>query len=373
MPPVNWNFLLDNLEDRKCILCLGPDIFNEPQQPRFEQRLAAFLRQHAEDLRVSVYDNGWFHYRKGHNKSSVWKKLDEFFKTPHPQATAIVEQLAGLPFEVVISFSPDYLVRNIMAAQRPGIQFRSFVRNLPCKDVAPPTIDNPLVFNMLGELSNGNSLVLTYQDAFGYFKSVFDEQSIPIELQEKISDAQHFIFLGMPFDRWYTHLFMSVINTYVDVSKEKEQSIHRVAANPFLDTSDMEHSAEQYALTYVPNGITDFVAELHRRCAEKGFLIGNAALVKPLSIFDQWHHDIRTGDPNRLLKVLDDLAEYIVEHRNQPDSVNAVTLLTGQYNRFLSEKRRGRFETRKAEAAAEAQIVDGVLSLISGLEFNKRG
>ena len=373
MSKINWNFLLDNLEDRQCILCVGPDILTEPNTPRFEQKLAGFLRKHEEDLNIRVYDNGWFHYLPGHNKSSVWKKLDEFYKQPNPEADAILTQLAALPFEAVISFAPDYRLWDIFKTNRPDAEFKAFQKNSPC--VANlPSVEKPLIFNLLGELEKGNSLVLTYNDFYAYLKSVFDENSIPQQLAEKINNAQHFIFLGLPFDRWYTHLFMNILNEYVDVKKETVHSIHRVAANSFLEQNEMKGASEQHALTFVDDNIPDFVTQLYQKCEEKGWLVGKVVepivefvepVVKVESLFEVWRRHIKTGETDKIGNVLDEMADYT---EGEEKEHNAVIVFTGQYNRFLSDKNRHKFETIRAETVAETAIINGILGTISSLE-----
>ena len=96
MTTINWQFLLDNIENKQCILCLGPDFFTESgsEKRRYEQELSDFLRRHEKELRIRVYDNGWFHYLPGHNKLSVWKKLEEFYKQNNAEAAAILEKIA---------------------------------------------------------------------------------------------------------------------------------------------------------------------------------------------------------------------------------------------------------------------------------------
>lgn len=364
MSTINWQFLLDNLEERQCILCVGPDIYAQMGMPRFEHQLADFLRLHEKDMNIRVYDNGWFHYLQGHNKSSVWKKLEEFYRQPNPKADALMEKLACLPFESVISFLPDYRLKEVFEKKRPDTQFKSFQKNVPCV-AETPTVEKPLIFNFLGELKKGNSLVLTYNDFYAYLDYVFKEVGIPKELAEKISDAQHFIFLGMPFDRWYTHMFMNIINSYVDIRKEKDHTIHRIAANTFLEPNDMERASEQHALTFVNDDIVDFVNELHQRCTEKNLLVGTAMPLQAVSVFDTWRRAIKTGDNDKILDVLQEMSDYA---QGSDNDLNSVTILTGQYNTFLSNKRRGKFETQRAESAAETVIVDGILGTISTFE-----
>lgn len=367
---INWNFLLDNLEDGRCILCVGPDIFTEPGSPRFEQRLAEFLRNHADELRITVYENGWFHYRKGTNKSTVRKKLNEFFEaSSNPYAVRILEDLSHLPFEVVISFSPDYLVKKSFSKIRPKTQFRSFLRDKPCEFVIAPTVDSPLIFNMLGELSQGDTLVLTYQDTFNYLESFFTGKRLPDQLEERMKEAEHFLFLGMPFDRWYTHLFMSIINSYVDQRKDKDESVHRLAANPFLSTYDINLSSEQYALTFIQEDIGAFAKELRQKCSEKNLLVQGMRM--PSNEFEVWRDGIHSGDTESVKTILDAMLETC--QRDYPRKKNEASLLKNRYHSFLTELAKGGFETHKAQRSAESQIISSILHLISELESEIKG
>lgn len=366
MPKINWQFLLDNLEDRQCILCIGPDIYAHSGAPRFETQLATFLRSHEKGLNIRVYDNGWFHYLPGHNKSSVWKRLGEFYKRPNDRVDALLEKLSCLPFEAIVSFSPDYRVSDIFTKNRPNTEFKAFEKNVPCDNTSVPSIDKPLVFNIMGELKRGNSLVLTYKDYYEYLKYIFDEKGIPDKLIEKIADAKHFIFLGLPFDKWYTHLFMNLINDYGNQTKDKDHSVHRIAANPFLEASDMEQASEQHALTFVDDKITDFVNELYRRCQEENLLVTDSD--KPSeapSTFDMWRRFIKTGDSDNILEVLNEMTDFT---EGDKDDLNTVTHLAGQYNRFLFAQKRNKFSSQREENATENNIVDGILNTISALE-----
>ena len=360
---INWRFLLDNLEAHKCILCVGPDIYDQAGKPRFENQLAAFLRSHETSLNIRVYDNGWFHFLPEHNPESVWKKLAEFYKKPYEEADAIMEKLAGLPFEAVISFVPDYRLRNIFAAKRPYTQFKAFQKIGPCV-AETPSVEKPLIFNMLGHFQKGESLVLTYKDFYDYLKSVFAGHGIPETLKEKINDANHFIFLGLPFDKWYTHMFMSIIND--SVNKTGNRSIHRVGANPFLEQDDKDRASEQYGLTIVEDNISDFVNDLFERCKDENILVeGTGQAASPLSIFDVWRKSIKSGGSDEITEVLDNMED--MPDLDKEDT-NEVLLLRSRYRRFLKDKNHGKFETTKAEYAVENGIVDGILHLISVLE-----
>ncbi len=86
-------------------------------------------------------------------------------------------------------------------------------------------------------------------------------------LQENIWEADYFIFLGMPFDRWYVHMFMRILQQH-----EKNRSSKKYAANLYLSGETTTHCAEQYTMTFVPSGIRQFLETFHLKCKERGLL-----------------------------------------------------------------------------------------------------
>ena len=74
---------------------------------------------------------------------------------------------------------------------------------------------------MLGEIEDKDSLVMSFDDMFGYMEAIFEKKRMPQNVKLKIQQATHFIFLGVPLDKWYFHMFMRVLNMHRDTSKSK--------------------------------------------------------------------------------------------------------------------------------------------------------
>jgi SIR2-like domain/Effector-associated domain 11 len=258
MNDYDWDDLLHNLEQQKCVLVLGPDLYiNEGEAPLHRQ-LADFLEQQAEKLRIRVHDNGWFHLQPSGNETSPMRQVKAFYQLPRPKAEAMLSKLVRLRFPIFVSLTPDSLLRQAFEGQ--AADFEVYVRNKPYReDLLLPSADRPLVYQLLGSLEDRNSLVLTYDDFYDYLKSVFVGNSMSPILRDAIMAADYFLFLGMPFDQWYIHLFMRILNQ----TKEKQKTLK--VAVPFNDTHAVS-CAEQYTIKFVNNHITNFVNELLRRC-----------------------------------------------------------------------------------------------------------
>lgn len=265
---INWDYLLESIGEEKCILCLGPGVFDKPGQKPLEQRLATFLREQEDDLRIRVYNDGWFHYLPDASEIDAWKKVKEFYSQPDAHSEALLDKIVQMPFHFILTFTPDYMTRE--AFTRQGIPFtgESYVKKMPYDPaIATPTKQAPMVYNLLGELNKRNSLVMTYTDFYSYLESVFEGNSMAPVLKENIWDADYFVFLGIPFDKWYMHLFMRILQQH-----DKKRTSKKYAANPSYDDTIAISCAEQYTMTFVHTDIVEFVEELYEQCAQNGML-----------------------------------------------------------------------------------------------------
>ena len=265
---VIWDDILESLDEEKCIICVGPGILTEPGKERIESQLANYLKSQEDSLNIRVYEDGWFHYLPFSSEVNVWKRIKEFYSTPRPWSESLMDKIARIPFHFVLSFTPDYKLRNAFTRQELPANFESFVKKVPpTNKIIKPTRNLPLVFNMLGELDKRNSLVMTYNDFYTYLESTFDDNSMADVLKEDILEADYFIFLGMPFDKWYTHLFMRILKQH-----SEKQSSTKYAANIFIDEHTATHCHEQYIMTFVSEGIEQFVDILYEKCKQTGRL-----------------------------------------------------------------------------------------------------
>ncbi len=177
MSEFEWGDLLDGIERQKCLVVLGPEIYTAEGQPSTERRLAEFLRAQADQLRIRVYDNGWFHSLPMGNESSPVRQVKAFYDQASPKGEEILRSIASIRFPIVLSLNPDDKLRR--AFQGYSASFETYIRNEPySKDLEPPNPERPIVFNMLGQLEDRNSLVLTYDDFYDYLKSSFGGNSM---------------------------------------------------------------------------------------------------------------------------------------------------------------------------------------------------
>ena len=261
-----WDAIVQGINDRQCVLCLGSGIYSlANDQPPFLQRLEAYLRENQDMLRIRVQENGWFHLQPGGSDGPAYQAVRSFYKKIPAESTSILEKLARLQLHLLLSLNPDHHLQQAFEQQGLPHRFDAYVRNQPDRSAEPPTAELPLVYNMVGELNKRNSLVLTFDDFYDYLESVFKGNSMSGMLKNNILDAQYFLFIGIPFDQWFVHLFMRILRQH------KERSTKFAAGRP-LQPKDLESCAEQYNIRFINSGIIHFVDELYQRCETVGLV-----------------------------------------------------------------------------------------------------
>ncbi|MBK6932983.1 MAG: SIR2 family protein [Saprospirales bacterium] len=355
---INWDILLHELKTGKCILCIGPDVFSSDTE-RLEKKLADSLRAQSDTLGVRVYDDGWFHYLKDRDEVATWFTIKQFYETQLPPDPDVVFQnIAALPFHLILYFSPDYRLREAFRNSGKPFEFDCLYKNPELdkgrnKENVLPDKAKPLLFNMVGEIEDKDSLVMTYDDLFGYLEAIFEKKRMPQNVKLKIQQATHFIFLGMPLDKWYFHLFMRVLNMHKDTTKTK-----RLGATYALDKGNATFCEEQYTLTFVQDKIGGFIQTMKSQWET---LQAKRTGASTLSRYERWRQMAASGEDVAIRQVFKEIKE--LPGRDQ-ETVNQQLLLEMQWNGFTSVA----FETEMSRNAMKSQVVNGILYLIDQLE-----
>jgi hypothetical protein len=357
MIDINWEILLHELKSGKCVLCLGPDIYSLSEDNRLEHQLAQTLRSKADKLGIRVYDDGWFHYLEEHDEVATWFAIKKFYDENLP-ATAddFLRKLTGLPFHMIINFSPDYKLRKIYEDEGRAFNFASLLKNPTGDDEASKeprgSAERTLIYNMVGEIEEKDSLVMTYDDLFSYMEAIFERKRMPEYVKRMIQQATYFIFLGMPLDKWYFHLFMRLLNQHRNKRKTK-----RYSASSWFNDDNATFCEEQYTITFVREGIAPFVDQLVSHYKEATGGDGE----DQLSDFDRWRERLKVPDTKVVKKVLQEM-----KAKAEGDSDVSTELILVESNWSFFEN--NTFETEKSEMAVRTKIINDILGLINSLE-----
>jgi|GEM_PF-661797 len=267
----DWNFITDTIRRKKCVLFIGPQVYTDKNGVHLEEALC-----HAVDARnpqhpyiQSFYDqDGFFLFRENKFRTRVISQLRDFYNSPFPEAEAIFEKLARVPFQIVVSFTPDRLFSKVM--ERLGVAHQSsfYHYGQAAKPLQKPVQELPVFFNQLGWIEEDESLVLTHNDLFDYLEAVFVGGHINTDLKAELVQANNYIFLGLPFGKWYMQLILRVLGIHADGA-----SFDRIAPAPeSLDPATRALYEQEFKIQFVEENIQAFVGELYECCTDKGLL-----------------------------------------------------------------------------------------------------
>jgi hypothetical protein len=343
--PIEWDTLLDNIASGRTILCLGAELFTF-DGVQLDER----LRQ-AVGAQVKAYDDGLFYFGGG-SDIVAYSKIKRTWQQPVPGLEALLAQVARIPFQVLISLTPDRFLKQAFDQQGLACQHAVYVRRKPAPEIDPPGPGLPLVYQFLGELDQRESLVLTHDDLYDFFESVIEHRSMPELLKTRIREAYNFIFLGLPFDKWYMQLLLRVLGQHTNKNALK------YAANHALSSQTQAFCFEQFNIFSVPVQTGPFVAELYQRCEAAGILRGAGASASPKARF------LALLKQDRLREALDELLDRY-ESLLPPDTegLNLLIGLSGRLSRLEQKQGLGSISHDNAQVE-RAQLRESLVGFI---------
>lgn len=261
-----WDAIVHGIREEQCVIFIGSEFYRALDSEHSQtEKLSQYLHQHQDELNIRVQENAWFHLRNGGFDGAAYSAIRRFYQDVPSEVQNLLEKVTQVNFHLYLSLTPDYHLRDTFKKQSLPHRFESYVRNEPNRNTDLPTSELPLVYNLVGELNNRNSLVLTFDDFYDYLESTFKGNSMSSLLQNNIFEAQYFLFLGVPFDQWFVHLFMRIL-------RQHQERKTKFATGVFKNVSDSEICSEQYHIKFVNSAIPDFINELHQRCEAQSLL-----------------------------------------------------------------------------------------------------
>jgi len=195
------------IEQQKCVLVLGPDIAYNSQKSLLNE-LSAFV----ETNRIKCNFNQDEEFLSSTTKFSPQfnQQLNKFFETLKP--SDIYRKIAEIPFHLIVSLSPDLLLKQTFEHKNFEYDFNFYHRNVNPQEVDKPTPQKPLIYNLLGEQTRYNSLVLCFNHLFDYLSSILGNYGLPENLRNEFKETQSVFFLGFKYDKWYFKLILRLLN-----------------------------------------------------------------------------------------------------------------------------------------------------------------
>ncbi|MVM33995.1 TIR domain-containing protein [Spirosoma sp. HMF4905] len=215
-----------------------------------------------DDLHVFPNEELFF-FQRFDVRLEVADALQTFYRT-HFGLQKFYNGLADLPFHLILSLIPDDTLKTTLEQKGLKVQFGfQPIRENPEPIAKLPSIDEPLIYNLLSKSDNDQQLILTFDDLFTYLSNIFGPKDFPTNLNAVLRNANTYIFLGAMFDKWYMHLLLKKLCAH---------EAYRAAA-----VTSLQHNALTFVMNNFSLGVIDlepsvFINELHAKCQQEGIL-----------------------------------------------------------------------------------------------------
>lgn len=342
--------LLDDLEEQKCVLFLGPEV-TKVQDISLQGYLRRQLSEkHSDDIAFYYEKDGFFLFRDQIAKEDVQRGMRRLIKQLYSSEEfneAVFRKIASIPFHLVISINPDTYLTDI--ALKYGVAHRSAFfhpRKNVNAEVEVPTKNQPLFYNLCGDKNHDDSFILDYDDLFRLLQATLGAPGLPERLRRSLQTAKSFLFLGFHFDKWYSQLLLRLLSG--------EKAIKKFALQTQLADQHTEaFLIQQFQVKFLGHEYAFFDA-LHQHCAEQNLL---RPLNEPLQQEQQQIvRHIQNGEMKEALSAL------VQTFPEQSDAHHQALLLAGRFTNLENQNTKGILEFREYNIEFN-RIIDAVLVL----------
>jgi len=259
---IQWDELLDAIEFQGCVLFIGPEISVNSQGKSLHHEFYIDLSKGNRDIEY-LENEGYF---SPESDEIILYKVLKYYSTEFPKKNIagrkILEQLAQVPFSLIISLCPDDTIHRVFTDYELNHRFLAYDDTKP--EVEPMSNENPVLYNILGNAAGNGKYIFTHKNFYDRIKNVY----IPPEIKKKIKDASHYLFIGFDFNKWYNRLLLFILDF-----DPKKRGVYRMSIGNKDVNDDIERFIEQqYNITFIDNDFNQFIEWLIQNVKNKGKL-----------------------------------------------------------------------------------------------------
>lgn len=279
----DWSILVQSILDGDCVLMLGPDIPTEekdisgckPVIKLLEENLVKEIKKDKKkaalfpnSVRYDTFNDLAFRYSRLFSKRDLQFSVSTFFENLKIPCKDIYQDLAAIPFNLIINTSYDNLF--VESLKSHGKKFQTDYYNYRGSsrgNVSAFTASEPLVYNLYGSIADNKSLVLSEDDMLDFLVNIIKNQpKLPPKILASLADKdKSFLFIGFGFvnKNWYFRILLHVL-------KAANKNGRSFALDELNPPGDMEAPAivffrEQFRIEFIKTDIKTFVKTLRDR------------------------------------------------------------------------------------------------------------
>lgn len=343
---IDWDFIIETIKEEKCILFLGPELFTDPTtEETLDHALNEYLNVSTNsDIKTYYGNDELYLFSSRGKKTKTFYKVKSFYQQDFSYTDELFRKIASIPFHLIVSMTPDEKLNKTFESL--NIRHNSayyWMKNPPDSPLASPAINSPMIYKMLGSIENQESMVLTHDDLFTYFESIFSGNSMPEKLKRVIKDADNFIFLGISFEKWYMQMLLRILYIHNDFD------FVRYASNQIITEDIKSFCFDHFKIEFVPVKINDFVNTLYEKSQQHDILRKADDLVS--SKIDAI---ITYLSKDKVSKVFEELAYFLKKLKEDgQDLLDDLVLVENKFNRLKRRKTQGIISEADATLASD--------------------
>lgn len=362
MPEIDWNVLTPAIKNRRCVLFVGPDAYPFDETQTVEQAMWNKTTQDASLVRKFYADDGLVLFQKKSNRGSFMDNMKAFYADPVSDWSLTrlqLHKLIHIPFLAIVNLTFDDLLS--LNFKEAGLEceplhyiFRPSLTEKIIQDL-PLSNGKPVILNLLGSIRSSDNLVLTHSDLFDFLKTLFTDKDQ--WLQELLHEADCFLFIGVPFEKWYMQLLLQKLSKYTKSSDEAER--YALPENKEVKMEDLYK--HELKIQFVESSQQTVIDELYKFCED------NNILNKPNTSFRQYKKDdlqpiyrfLLRGD---IKKAIESFLDWVNRNPTTDNTMDhAATMLSAQYHTLENDKDTMTFQDIKIE---RNRIIRALLHLL---------
>lgn len=349
---LEWNTIVQRIRNEKSILILGTDTLVDAQnKPLLSQFLESELIGYPNNPKIRFFD-GDFVFLKDDKSSKgyIMGAWEEFLENQEP--TPFFEQIAQIPFHVILCLNPDLRLRKSFEKQAFDFVFQYYQKNKKPTDLEEkPTKEKPLLYNLMGKIGESDSLVFTQEDTFDYLISILgSEFRLADRLKKEFLEAENIIFVGVPLEKWYMKMLSQIFQI-------RETGMRMALGKNETVDKNTQIFCENRDITLIQGDMKDFAAKLIEKWTGKGYALrqkmaqGKESEIERISrVFKE---DVGL--------CLEQLVDYL-DGKDEELCNNAMQQL-GRYNKLQKDIGKGTIDSRDADLAHN-KILDATLTIL---------
>ena len=189
-------YITESIKQKQCILVLGPDIAFNSEKSLLKE-ISKFLE--TKQFKHQFHDDEVLFSSTTKFKPFGFRYFPKFFNELKP--TEIHEKIAEIPFHLIISLSPDLLLKQVFEKNNFDFSFDYYHKQKASAEIPKPSSEKPLLYNLLGTHKQNTSLILCFNDLFDYLSSIFGIYKLHTDLETELKEAQTVFFLGFKYSK----------------------------------------------------------------------------------------------------------------------------------------------------------------------------